>query len=429
MAVMVERNSDWQQRKSTSFARGMANLYPVFVERARNGEVWDVEGKRYIDFGAGIAVVNTGHSHPLVVEALKKQLDAFSHTCVMVTPYPSAVELAEKLCAIAPIADARAIFLSTGAEAVENAIKIARAATGRPGVIAFSGGFHGRTNLCMGLTGKVVPYKKGFGPFVPGIFHVPFPAEYLGVHAADSLSALEQLFRTEIEPQAVAAIIIEPVQGEGGFYPAPAGFLASLRALCDRHGILLVVDEIQTGYARTGRMFATEYEAIEPDIVTIAKGIAGGFPLAAVVGRRSVMDSPDPGGLGGTYAGSPLGCAAGLAVLDVIERENLCERALRVGERLVAGLERLRGAYPDRVGDIRALGAMVAMELVADGDASKPDAQLTKALCAKALESGLILLSCGVRGNVIRILAPLTIDMAHLEEGLEILDQAFRRCA
>jgi len=426
---MVKRNSDWQQRKSRSFARGMANLYPVFVDRARNAEVWDVEGKRYIDFGAGIAVVNTGHSHPLVTEALKKQVDAFSHTCIMVTPYPAAVELAEKLCAAAPIADARAVFVSTGAEAVENAVKIARAATGRPGVIAFSGGFHGRTNLCMALTGKVAPYKKGFGPFAPGIFHAPFPAEYLGVRAADSLDALEQLFRTEIEPEAVAAIIIEPVQGEGGFYPAPAGFLASLRALCDRHGILLVVDEIQTGFARTGRMFATEYEAIEPDIMTVAKGIAGGFPLAAVVGRQPIMDSPEPGGLGGTYAGSPLGCAAGLAVLDVIERENLCERALRVGERLVAGLERLRAAYPGRVGDIRALGAMVAMELVADGDAGKPDAQLTKALCAKALESGLILLSCGVRGNVIRILAPLTIDMAHLEEGLEILDQAFRECA
>ena len=228
---------------------------------------------------------------------------------------------------------------------------------------------------------------------------------------------------------AVAAIIIEPVQGEGGFYPAPAGFLASLRELCDRHGMLLVVDEIQTGFARTGRMFATEYEAIEPDIMTVAKGIAGGFPLAAVVGRRSVMDGPEPGGLGGTYAGSPLGCAAGLAVLDVIERENLCERALRVGERLVAGLERLRSAYPDRVGDIRSLGAMVAMELVADGDASKPDPALTKALCNAALQSGLILLSCGVRSNVIRILAPLTIDMAHLEEGLEILYQAFGRIA
>ena len=422
-------NEQWQQRKSKSFARGMGNLFPVFAARARNAEIWDVEGKRYIDFGAGIAVVNTGHSHPRVVEALKTQLDAFSHTCIMVTPYANSVELAERLCAIAPIRDARAVFVSTGAEAVENAIKIARAATGRPGVIAFSGGFHGRTNLCMGLTGKVVPYKKGFGPFTPGIYHAPFPAEYLGVSADDSLAALEQLFKSDIEAEDVAAIIVEPVQGEGGFYPVPEGFLASLRALCDRHGILLVVDEIQTGFARTGRMFAIEYTDVEPDIMTVAKGIAGGFPIAAVIGRQAVMDGPEPGGLGGTYAGSPLGCAAGLAVLDVIEEEGLCDRSVQLGARLVAGLETLRGEFPDRVGDIRALGAMVAVELVTDGDASKPDAALTKALCNRAVESGLILLSCGVRGNVIRILAPLTIEMDHLDEGLGILAEAFRACA
>jgi len=422
------KNSDWQQRKSRSFARGMGNLFPVFAARARNAEVWDVEGKRYIDFGAGIAVVNTGHSHPAVVEALKQQIDAFSHTCIMVTPYPNAVELAERLCAIAPIEDARAMFVSTGAEAVENAIKIARAATGRPGVIAFSGGFHGRTNLCMGLTGKVVPYKKGFGPFTPGIYHAPFPAAYLGVSAEDSLAALEQLFKSDIEPEKVAAIIIEPVQGEGGFYPVPDGFLGALRALCDRHGILLVADEIQTGFGRTGRMFAIEYAGVEPDIMTVAKGIAGGFPIAAVIGRQAVMDGPEPGGLGGTYAGSPLGCAAGLAVLDVIEQEGLCERALRVGERLVAGLEDLRADHPDRVGDIRALGAMIAMELVTDGDAGKPDAALAKALCTRAVESGLILLSCGVRGNVIRILAPLTIPMEQVDQGLGILKSVFDAC-
>jgi 4-aminobutyrate aminotransferase/(S)-3-amino-2-methylpropionate transaminase len=422
------KNSELQQRKSKSFARGMGNLYPVFAARARNAEVWDVEGKRYIDFGAGIAVVNTGHSHPHIVEALKRQLDAFSHTCIMVTPYANAVELAERLCAITPIEDARVIFLSTGAEAVENAIKIARATTGRPGVIAFTGGFHGRTNLCMGLTGKVVPYKKGFGPFTPGIYHAPFPAEYLGVSADDSLDALQQLFKSDIEPEEVAAIIIEPVQGEGGFYPVPDGFLARLRALCDQHGILLVADEIQTGFARTGRMFAIEYAGVEPDIIAVAKGIAGGFPISAVVGRQAVMDGPEPGGLGGTYAGSPLGCAAGLAALEVIEQEALCERALQVGERLVAGLRKLQGAHPDRVGDIRALGAMVAMELVAAGNPDKPDAALAKALCARALEAGLILLSCGVRGNVIRILAPLTIDFAHLDEGLGIMQAAFEAC-
>jgi len=422
------KNSELQQRKSRSFARGMGNLYPVFAEKARNAELWDVEGKRYIDFGAGIAVVNTGHSHPRIVAAIKRQLDAFSHSCIMITPYASAVELAERLCAAVPIEDARAMFVSTGAEAVENAIKIARAVTGRPGVIAFSGGFHGRTNLCMGLTGKVVPYKKGFGPFTPGIYHAPFPAEYLGVSADASLAALEQLFKSDIEPGQVAAIIIEPVQGEGGFYPVPEGFLARLRALCDTHGILLIADEIQTGYARTGRMFAIEYAGVEPDIMTVAKGIAGGFPIAAVVGRQVVMDGPEPGGLGGTYAGSPLGCAAGLAVLDVIEEEGLCERALEVGKRLVTGLRRLQQKHPDRIGDIRALGAMVAMELVVGGDAAKPDAALAKALCARALEAGLILLSCGVRGNVIRLLAPLTIDYAHLDEGLDILERSFDAC-
>jgi 4-aminobutyrate aminotransferase/(S)-3-amino-2-methylpropionate transaminase len=422
------KNSELQQRKSRSFARGMGNLYPVFAEKARNAELWDVEGKRYIDFGAGIAVVNTGHSHPRIVAAIKRQLDAFSHSCIMVTPYASAVELAERLCAAVPIEDARAMFVSTGAEAVENAIKIARALTGRPGVIAFSGGFHGRTNLCMGLTGKVVPYKKGFGPFTPGIYHAPFPAEYLGVSADASLAALEQLFKSDIEAGQVAAIIIEPVQGEGGFYPVPEGFLARLRALCDTHGILLIADEIQTGYARTGRMFAIEYAGVEPDIMTVAKGIAGGFPIAAVVGRQAVMDGPEPGGLGGTYAGSPLGCAAGLAVLDVIEEEGLCERALEVGKRLVTGLRRLQQKHPDRIGDIRALGAMVAMELVVGGDAAKPDAALAKALCARALEAGLILLSCGVRGNVIRLLAPLTIDYAHLDEGLDILERSFEAC-
>ncbi|MGD2129126.1 MAG: 4-aminobutyrate--2-oxoglutarate transaminase [Lysobacterales bacterium] len=422
-------NQDWQKRKQQSFARGMGNMYPVYVERARNAEVWDVEGKRYIDFGAGIAVVNTGHSHPRIVEAVKRQVEAFSHTCVMVTPYTSVVELAEKVCAAAPIADARAMFVSTGAEAVENAIKIARVATGRPGVIAFSGGFHGRTNLCMGLTGKVVPYKKGFGPFTPEIYHAPFPAEYLGVSADDSFAALEQLFKSDIEPGKVAAIIVEPVQGEGGFYPVPKGFLARLREVCDTHGIVLVVDEIQTGFGRTGRMFACEYDGIEPDLMTMAKGIAGGFPISGVVGKAKVMDAPDPGGLGGTYAASPLGCAAGLAVMQVIEDESLCDRAVEIGKRLKAGLSKLQEARPDLVGDIRGPGAMVAMELVRDGEASKPNPELAKALTAKAIEMGLILLSCGVRGNVIRILVPLTIDWEHLDEGLAILGKAFAACA
>ena len=421
-------NSDWQKRKEQVFARGMGNIFPIYAERALNAEIWDVDGKRYIDFAAGIAVVNTGHSHPDIVNAVKSQLDQFSHTCVMVTPYGSAVELAEKLVEVAPIEDAKAIFVSTGAEAVENAVKIARVATGRTGVVAFNGGFHGRTNLCMGLTGKVVPYKKGFGPFTPEIYHVPFPAEYLGITAEDSLKALHELFKSDIGPERVAAIIIEPVQGEGGFYPVPKGFMAALRDVCDEHGIMLIDDEIQTGFGRTGRMFACEHDGVEPDLITMAKGIAGGFPLSAVVGKRSVMDAPEPGGLGGTYAASPLGCAAGLAVLEVIEKESLCDRAEQVGARLEAGLTALQRVHPDRIGDVRRTGAMVAIELIIDGDVSKPDAVLTKALSVKAAEHGLILISCGVRGNVIRILAPLTIPFKQVDEGLEILAASFAAC-
>ncbi len=421
-------NAAWQSRKEQAFARGMANMLPIYVQRASNAEVWDIEGRRFLDFGSGIAVLNTGHSHPRIVAAVRDQVEAFSHTCIMVSPYTTAIELAERLNAVVPIEDARTIFVSTGAEAVENAIKIARAATGRPGVIAFSGGFHGRTNLCMGLTGKVVPYKKGFGPFTPEIYHAPFPADYLGFSAGDALAALDELFKSDIEPDRVAAMIIEPIQGEGGFYPVPDGFLGQLREICDRHGIVLVVDEIQTGFARTGRMFACQYEALEPDILTLAKGIAGGYPLAAVVGKRSVMDAPDPGGLGGTYAGSPLGCAAGLAVLDIIEQEQLCERALEIGSRIRVALQELDARHPGRIGDIRGRGAMVAMELVEEGDVGRPDAALAKALVAAAGEAGLLLLSCGVRGNVIRLLVPLTIPFEHLDEGLQILRGVFDAC-
>ena len=422
-------NSDWQRRKQGAFPRGMGNILPVYVARARNAEVWDVEGRRYLDFGSGIAVVNTGHCHPRVVEAVRAQAERLTHSCIMVTPYPDSVELAERINALAPLSDARTMFVSTGAEAVENAVKIARAATGRPGVIAFSGGFHGRTNLCMGLTGKVVPYKKGFGPFTPGIYHVPFPADYLGVSAAASLAALDALFASDSPPDQVAAIIVEPVQGEGGFYPVPEGFLKSLRKICDKNDIVLIIDEIQTGFARTGMFFACQHHGVEPDLMTLAKGIAGGLPLAAVTGRRAIMDAPEPGGLGGTYAGSPLACAAGLAVLDVIASEHLCDRAVEVGERVTAGLRSVQNAFPKRVGDVRGLGAMVAMELVRDGDPARPDPDLTKALVARAAERGLILLSCGVRGNVIRILTPLTIPMDQVDEGLAILADTMADCA
>jgi 4-aminobutyrate aminotransferase/(S)-3-amino-2-methylpropionate transaminase len=405
----------------------MGNIFPVYAERAKNSEIWDVEGARYIDLAGGIAVVNTGHSHPKIVEAVKRQVEAFSHTCVMVTPYPSAIELAEKLTQLAPMDDARAIFVSTGAEAVENAIKIARAHTGRPGVIAFTGGFHGRTNLCMGLTGKIVPYKKGFGPFTPEIYHAPFPAEYLGISPSDSLAALEELFHSDVEPDRVAAIIIEPVQGEGGFYPAPDGFLTALREICDRHGIVMICDEIQTGFGRTGRMFACQHEGVTPDLMTLAKGMAGGYPLAAVLGKSHIMEAPEPGGLGGTYAASPLGCVAGLAVLEILEEERLCERAIEVGERIMRRLVTLRERHPRRIGDIRAKGAMVAVEFVREGDVAKPDADLVKSLVSAVHESGLILISCGVRGNVIRFLPPLTIPLEQLDEGLNIFTEVLEQ--
>ncbi|UTW13612.1 4-aminobutyrate--2-oxoglutarate transaminase [Marinobacterium rhizophilum] len=416
-------NASLQQRKEAAFARGQGTMTPAYIDKARNAELWDVEGKRYIDLGAGIAVVNTGHNHPRVQAAVQAQLERFSHTCVMVTPYASAVELAEKLNEAAPgNTPKKAIFVTTGAEAVENCIKIARAHTGRSGVIAFNGGFHGRTNLTMGLTGKVAPYKAGFGPFPGEIFHAPYPNAYHGVSEADSLAALNMLFTCDIEPSRVAAIIIEPVQGEGGFYAAPASFMQALRALCDQHGILLIADEIQTGFARTGKMFACEHSGIEPDLITMAKGIAGGFPIAAVVGKAEIMDSPQPGGLGGTYGGSPLGCVAGLAVLEVIKEEKLCQRATEIGARIVARLNQLQRNHPHKIGNIRNQGAMIAMELVHEGDASQPDADLTRALVTQAAKNGLILLSCGIRGNVIRFLPALTITDALIDEAMTLLE-------
>ena len=415
-------NAELQQRKQSVIARGEGNAYGIYVAKAKNAELWDVEGKRYIDFGSGIAVVNTGHSHPKVVAAVKAQLDNFSHTCMTVTPYESAVKLAEKLVKAVPgNTPKKAMFVTTGAEAVENAVKIARSYTGRTGVIAFNGGFHGRTLLTVGLTGKVQPYKAGFGPFPAEIYHAAYPNELLGVSEDDSFEALNQLFKCDIDPNRVAAIIIECVQGEGGFYPAPASFLQKLRELCDQKGIMLICDEIQTGFARTGRMFAHDYAGIEADLVTMAKGLGGGYPISAVVGKAEIMDAPQPGGLGGTYAGSPLGCAAGLAVFDAIEEEKLCDRALAIGERMVNHLKDIKAEHPAIVGDIRNLGAMIALELVKDGDMKKPDADLTKAICAKAAEKGLILLSCGTRANVIRFLPPLTTEMEIIDEGMALL--------
>jgi len=422
----VSTNLDLQKRRDAAFARGLGNQLPVYVERARNAELWDVEGRRYIDFAGGIAVLNTGHLHPKVQAAVARQLEAFSHTCLMITPYAVAVELAEKLIRLAPgPAPKKAIFVTTGAEAVENCIKIARAHTGRPGVIAFGGGFHGRTFMAMALTGKVAPYKAGFGPFPADVYHAPFPIAYHGVSVQDSLEALERLFKYDIEPARVAAIIVEPVMGEGGFYIAPPEFLKALRRLCDEHGIVLVVDEIQSGFARTGRMFAVEHAGIEPDLMTMAKSLAGGFPLAAVVGKAHIMDAPAPGGLGGTYAGSPIACAAGLAVIEAIEQENLCARAAAIGELMAGALRELAREIP-AIGEVRNLGAMVAMELVKNRDPHAPDADLTKALTRRAAEKGLVLLSCGIYGNVIRFLVPLTASDAIVREGLGIVAGALR---
>jgi 4-aminobutyrate aminotransferase/(S)-3-amino-2-methylpropionate transaminase len=417
-------NADLQARKQAAIARGQGNLAAVFVECAKNAEIWDVEGKRYIDFGTGIAVCNTGHSHPKIVAAVTEQLQRFSHTCVMVTPYASAVELAEQLNRLAPgPSEKKCIYVTTGAEAVENSVKIARAHTGRRGVIAFNGGFHGRTLLAMGLTGKITPYKNLFGPFPGEVYHAPFPIAYHGISVEQSLAALKTLFKTDIAPTDVAAIIVEPVQGEGGFYAAPDNFMRALRDVCDEHGIVFIADEIQTGFGRTGRFFASEYAGVEPDLVTIAKGVAGGFPLAAVVGKAEIMDAPLPGGLGGTYAGSPVACTAALTVLEIIEEEGLVGRANAIGEIARSRLDTMQAKYPANIGECRSnRGAMIAIELVENSDAGQPAPDRTKALVARAYEKGLVLLSCGVNGNVIRLLPALTITDALLEEGLDILD-------
>jgi len=420
-------NANLQARKTKVIARGQGNVYPVYVESAVNSELWDVEGKRYIDFGTGIAVCNTGHSHPKVVNAVKEQLDKFSHTCVMVNPYEVAVELAEKLVEAAPgESDKKAIFVSTGAEAVENCVKIARAHTGRRGVIAFNGGFHGRTNLTMALTGKITPYKNLFGPFPGDIFHAPFPVECHDITVKQSLKAIENLFKVDIAPSDVAAIIVEPVQGEGGFYAAPTEFLQALRKLCDEHGIVLIADEIQTGFGRTGKMFSFEYSGVEADLMTMAKGIAGGFPIAAVVGKSDIMDAPLPGGLGGTYGGSPVACAAALAVLDVIKEENLIERSNQIGALFNERLSALKSQYPDLILDVRNQGSMIAMELIIDGDSEQANTQLTQAIIGKAAEYGLVLLACGFYGNVIRFLPALTISDKLANEGLDTFADLFK---
>jgi 4-aminobutyrate aminotransferase/(S)-3-amino-2-methylpropionate transaminase len=418
-------NAALMARRRAAVARGVGQTHEIFVARAKNAELWDVEGKRYIDFAGGIAVLNTGHCHPEVIAAVKAQLDQYTHTCFQVLAYEPYVELAERLNALAPGQFAKkSLFLSTGAEAVENAVKIARSHTKRGGVIAFTGGYHGRTVMTLGLTGKVAPYKSGFGPFPGEVFHALFPTALHGVSVADALASVDTILKNDIEADRVAAFIVEPVQGEGGFYVAPNEFISGLKQIADRHGILLIADEVQTGAGRTGTWFASERWPVAPDLIATAKSMAGGFPIAGVVGRAEVMDAPGPGGLGGTYAGSPIGCAAGLAVLKAFDDEKLLQRSRSMGEALIAGLQRLAAKQPAIV-DVRGLGAMVAIELAKNRDPEQPDADLTKRVVAEAARRGLILLSCGSYGNVIRILVPLTASDALLAEGLQILADSF----
>lgn len=416
------QNENLMARKAAATPRGVGVMGTFFADRAVNAELWDVEGRRFIDFAGGIAVMNTGHGHPKVVAAIAEQLTRFTHTCYQVVPYESYVALAEKLNELTPGTHAKKTALfSTGAEAVENAVKIARAYTKRSGVIAFSGAFHGRSLFAVSLTGKVQPYKAGFGPFAPEVYHVPFPCHCANLDEVKK--AVHHLFKADIEPSRVAAIIFEPVQGEGGFNVIQAEAVRWLRALCDEHGIVLIADEIQTGFGRTGKMFAMEHFDVLPDLMTIAKSLAGGLPLSAVTGRAEIMDAPAPGGLGGTYAGNPLAVAAAHAVIDVMRDERLPERAQMLGERLKNVLTSLRAAVP-QIADVRGLGAMVAVEFQTVGASPLPDAAFTKAVQAEALKRGLILLTCGVDANVVRFLFPLTIQEPVFDEALAILREA-----
>ena len=419
-----QNNAELIARRRAVMPAGVGQTYNVFVDRAVNSEVWDVEGKRYVDFSGGIAVLNTGHQHPKVIAAVKAQLDKVHHTCFQVLAYEPYVELCERLVALAPGNFAKKAFLlTTGAEAVENAIKIARAATKRQAVIAFGGGFHGRTLLTMGLTGKVAPYKAGFGPFPAEIYHAKYPNAMHGVSVADAIASIEAIFKYDVEAERVAAIILEPVQGEGGFYVAPPEFVKAVRELCDKHGIVMIADEVQAGAGRTGTWLACEQWPVAPDLITMAKSIGGGFPISAVIGKAEIMDKPQPGGLGGTYAGSPIACAAALAVLDVFEEEKLLDRSKAIGELLTTGFKAMAQRHKS-IADVRGMGSMVAIELCKDGDPHQPDAELTKRVCTEAIERGLVLLSCGVYANVIRVLVPLTASDALLQEGMKLLEES-----
>jgi 4-aminobutyrate aminotransferase len=419
-------NASLHQRRLAATPRGIGVMANFFIDHAQNAEVWDIEGKRYIDFAGGIAVLNTGHRHPVMVAAIEEQLKRFTHTCYQVLPYENYVTLAERINALTPGNYAKkTAFFSSGAEAIENAVKIVRSSTGRAGIIAFSGGFHGRTMMGCALTGKVVPYKVGFGPFPSEIYHLPFPMELHGVTVEDSLNALQSLFKSDVDPKRVAAVIIELVQGEGGFYVAPPELMRALRQVCDDHGILLIFDEVQTGFGRTGKLFAANHYDVLPDIITIAKSMAGGMTLSAVCGKAEVMDAPAPGGLGGTYAGNPLAIAASHAVIDVIEQENLVERSNVLGKKLMARLKAMQAKVP-ALKEVRGLGSMVAAEFF-DPATGEPSPDAVKRVQQAALDEGLILLTCGVYANVMRFLYPLTTEDAIFDEALDILDRALMK--
>src|SRR3954451_1516472 len=411
-------------RKARVVADPLSVSLPLVAAEGRGATLTDVDGNTFIDFAGGVGVLNVGHSHPRVVEAVQDQAAKFLHTDFTIVPYKVYVTLAERLLAVAPFTGpAKAAFFNAGTEAVENAVKFARAYTKRPAIIAFEGAFHGRTLMSLTLTSKTHPYKDGLGPFAPEVYRVPFPYEYRGVTADAALAALEQAFLTAVAPETVAAIVFEPVQGEGGFIPAPRAFVEGLRAICDREGIVLVADEVQTGFGRTGRMFAMEHFGVEPDLMTVAKSIAAGLPLSGVLGGAEIMDAPADGGVGGTYVGNPVAQAAALAVLDVFEEEGLVDRAQRIGETIRGRMLAWQERFP-AIGDVRGLGAMLAIELVEDPATKKPSPQLATRIAAAAAERGLLLLKAGVLGNCIRVLCPLVIDDAELDEALGAWEEA-----
>lgn len=421
----MSTNKELMQRRSNAIPRGVGQIHPIFAERAENCRVWDVEGREYLDFAGGIAVLNTGHLHPKVVAAVEAQLKKLSHTCFQVLAYEPYLELCEIMNKRVPgDFDKKTLLVTTGSEAVENAVKIARAATKRSGTIAFSGAYHGRTHYTLSLTGKVNPYSAGMGLMPGHVFRALYPCELHGVSDDDAIASIHRIFKNDAAPEDIAAIVIEPVQGEGGFYSTSPAFMKRLRELCDEHGIMLIADEVQSGAGRTGTLFAMEQLGVAADLTTFAKSIAGGFPLAGVTGKAEIMDAIAPGGLGGTYAGSPIACAAALAVLETFDEENLLQRANDVGQKLKDGLLNIAEIHPE-IGDVRGLGAMIAIELFENGDVHKPNAKLTAEVVARARDKGLILLSCGPYYNVLRILVPLTVSDAQIKQGLDIIAACF----